>query len=180
MNTTRDIHDIETDIARYYNVRQNIVVPNVSWGFFKTHEADMLILSKAGYLTEIEIKRSWSDFVQDFKKTTNHYEGKVDKFYYCVPESIYEKVIDYLENKVDWSKYKFDYSPTGKYNALRRFKIPCGVMTYSDTGNLNIRNAAPIIQSLFHKDHNEYKLFIEEQLALARLGTLRYWKDKLK
>ena len=66
METTRDIHEIEKDIARYFGIRENIIVPNVSWGFFKTHEADMIIINKSGYMTEVEIKRSYADFLADF------------------------------------------------------------------------------------------------------------------
>ena len=175
MDTTRTIHEIEADIAQHFGVRENIIVPNVSWGFFKTHEADMVIISKSGYLSEVEIKRSWSDFVADFKKHTNHYEGKVYKMYYCVPDSLYERVKDYLINEVDWQKYGFKYSPSGKYNAPGRARIACGIMTYTDNGYLRVRDSAPAIQQFFSKNVNDYKLYIEEKLAIARLGTLRYW-----
>lgn len=36
---------IETLVARKWNFRQNIIVPNVSWGL-KIHECDLLIASK--------------------------------------------------------------------------------------------------------------------------------------
>ena len=42
------------------NIRTDIVVPNLSWGLLN-HEADLAIIRKSGYLTEIEIKRSYQD-----------------------------------------------------------------------------------------------------------------------
>lgn len=179
MDTVLELQDIENAIARHFGVRENIIVPHVSWGYFRTHEADMVVISKSGYLTEIEIKRSWSDFLQDFKKTTNHYENKVDRLYYCVPDSLYERVLDYLLKDVDWSKYNFDYVPSASAPSYLP-RIPCGVMTYTEQGSLQVRQSAPVIQTFFHKDHKDYRLFIEEQLAIARLGTLRYWSSKVK
>ena len=61
-----------------------------------TLQKNMLVLSKSGYLTEVEIKRSWNDFLADFKKKHNHNNYQIIKyFYYCVPESLYEKTRDY-------------------------------------------------------------------------------------
>lgn len=75
--TNLSIHQIELAVAQVFGVRDNIIVPNVSWGFFATHEADLVIINKTGYLTEVEIKRSWQDFLNDFKKHTTHDEDKV-------------------------------------------------------------------------------------------------------
>lgn len=74
----------------------------------------MLVLSKSGYLTEIEIKRSWSDFLADFKKKHNHHNYPIIKyFYYCVPVSIYEKVRDRLEEEVSNRKELDGFNYTG-------------------------------------------------------------------
>ena len=53
------------------------------------------------YLIEYEIKRSWEDFLADFKKQTTHFEGKVFKFYYVVPQSIVDKCDEFLA-KYEW------------------------------------------------------------------------------
>lgn len=77
--TTLSIEQIETAIVGFpgspYYMRKNIVIPNVDWGFLN-HEADLLILTKANYLVEIEIKRSWIDFMADFKKKHTHNDPK--------------------------------------------------------------------------------------------------------
>ena len=77
MNTKRTLYEIEIALSKHdsFNFIRNIIAFNVnglsaSLNIF--HECDMLVLSKAGYLTEIEIKRSWSDFLADFKKTHSH------------------------------------------------------------------------------------------------------------
>ena len=83
--TRASVHEIERMLARYFDLRTNLVVPNVSWGFFSEHEADLVVVTKAGYLTEVEIKRSWTDFLADFKKRFYHADPRIAKFYYAVP-----------------------------------------------------------------------------------------------
>lgn len=60
------------------------------------HEADMLVLSDSGYVTEIEIKISKSDFRADFKKRHHHESGYVKYLYYAVPEFIGEWAVQNL------------------------------------------------------------------------------------
>lgn len=94
------VSEIEVAIARRFDVRQHIIVPNVSWGFL-TYEADMLIISKAGYVTEVEIKISKSDFLADFKKRKhNHNSMLIKEFYYAMPLSLYEKCKDIIPETV--------------------------------------------------------------------------------
>ena len=42
MDTNLTVKEIQTAIANTFNVRKNVFVPNVSWGYFKTHEADLV------------------------------------------------------------------------------------------------------------------------------------------
>lgn len=74
------------------------MIPNLSWGLLD-YEADFVVLSKSGYLTEVEIKRSWEDFKADFNKKHKHDADQVYYFYYCVPEKIYDKVISFIQLK---------------------------------------------------------------------------------
>lgn len=91
LDTKLSIHEIELAIAQVFGIRNNIIVPNVSWGFFATHEADLVIINKTGYMTEVEIKRSWQDFLNDFKKHTTHDEGKVMWKYFAPPSKSVRK-----------------------------------------------------------------------------------------
>lgn len=173
-DTNRSLYEIEVALAksRFFDYRKNIVAFNVN-GWSGTlpifHECDMLVLSKSGYLTEIEIKRSWSDFLADFKKKHHHEsEGLIKYFYYCVPDALYERVKDYLYEK----------------------DIDCaGIITYDEELGISIR---AIRKKPFLKGEEPYdrlgitqpdykKLFLEQQLEIARLGAMRVigLKEKL-
>ena len=151
MDTNRELLEIETALARpdKFNFIKNIVVFNVN-GINENlpiyHECDMLVLSKSGYLTEIEIKRSWSDFLADFKKKHNHHNYPIIKyFYYCVPVSIYET----------------------------------GIITYDEELNLTFHGhrvkmfRSDDYRELYPQMWGEKKLYLEQKLELARLGTMR-------
>lgn len=124
----------------------------MSWGLLN-HEADMIIMSKSGYVTEIEIKRSLSDFKADFRKKHDHSDKLVSQLYYAVPACIYEKCMELLKGN----------------------KREAGILTYNEKGSVSYAITAPTLHS------NRRKLFLEEQFQLARLGSMRAWalKEKL-
>lgn len=138
-----------------WNKRSDIMVPNLSWGLL-SYEADFVIVSKSGYMTEIEIKRSWEDFKADFKKDHRHNDERVYYFAYCVPEGISDRVIAYLKEK------KQD----------ERYIILPAVLTYSEDMRIGTTELK-IFDNLNVK--NRRKLFLEEMFMIARLGQLRYW-----
>ena len=78
MDTKLTVDEIQLALynSGIWNKRQDIFVPNLSWGLLN-HEADLVILTKSGYLTEVEIKRSWEDFKADFKKEHEHKDEHV-------------------------------------------------------------------------------------------------------
>ena len=138
------------------------MVPNVSWGLLP-YEADFVCVNRSGYLTEIEIKRSFEDFKKDFSKKHNHDDERVYYFYYCVPESIYDKVVEFLEKKNE-----------GK----PKYQKPA-VLSFDENLQISYKNYGDKIA--MHKNGVRYrKLFLEEQLTVARLGTLRFWKQEQK
>ena len=156
MDTKLTVDEIELAIVNstLFNKRRDIIVPNVSWGLLN-HEADMVIMTPSGYLTEIEIKRSWEDFKADFKKGHKHDDERISKLYYSVPESIQGDVIQFLNEKFDnW------------------LNIPCGVLSFTDRGSKACIKDCPPSRGR--------KLFLEEQLTIARLGCLRIWNLKQK
>ena len=147
-----------------WNKRADIMIPNLSWGLLP-YEADFVVVSKSGYLTEVEIKRSWEDFKADFKKNHNHDAEQVYYFYYCVPVSIVAKVKEFLMEK---------------YGERYCLCAP-SVLWYDESGNVRVavddnqrcfgmHYASSISPNVKHR-----KLFLEEQLTVARLGQLRYW-----
>ena len=161
--TIQQIHLALRD-SGLWNKRTDIMIPNLSWGLLP-YEADFVVLSKSGYLTEVEIKRSWEDFKADFKKNHNHDAEQVYYFYYCVPVSIVGKVKEFLMEKY----------------GERYFLCAPAVLWYDESGNVRVavddnqrcfgsHYAASVSPNVKHR-----KLFLEEQLTVARLGQLRYW-----
>lgn len=105
--TKRTLEEIEVALAekREFHFVRNLVAFNVRGESRKLpiyHECDMLVCSASGYLTEIEIKRSWADFLADFKKRHEHESpygslSGIKYFYYCLPSGCLEKAYDVLD-----------------------------------------------------------------------------------
>lgn len=147
MDTKLNIHEIEYLIAKtpYFNFVKNDVLINISWGFLP-HEADMLIVSKTGYVREIEIKRSHADLKNDFKKKHTHSSPIINKFYYAVPEKLIEKT----------------------KALLLEHNREAGIISFSEKKKINIVVEAPNLK--------KRKITTEERLKLLRLGNMRIWK----
>ena len=62
------IMEILLVLSLRHNLRQEILVPNVSWGLVSWGECDLLAVSAAGYVTEYEIKLSLADFKREWGK----------------------------------------------------------------------------------------------------------------
>ena len=154
LDTKKTVEEIQDALIKQFgNYKTDIIVPNVSYGLFD-YEADLIIMTNTGYATEFDIKRSFSDFNNDFKKDKcAHNSPIIYRFYYVVPSSIGHKVIDVLKDK-----YKH---------------IP-GVLTYDEDLKLKSIGLSGGIRE------GGRKMFLEEQFKLARLGYLRYWKLKGK
>lgn len=182
-DTELTLTQIETLLTCYpsspWYIRRNIVIPNVDWGFLN-HEADLLILSKSNYLTEIEIKRSWVDFKNDFKKKHTHQDKKLSHFYYAVPYSVAEKVFNWLyegefDCPLDW-RFTYTQSKVTGYKETNLNK--CGLIIYADK---DLYRGIPICGiNVPAARIGNYKVSVEEELSLLRLLGLRVWKLKQK
>lgn len=85
--------EIELQIARYFGVRPNIIVPNVSWGMFRDNrECDLVVLRQSGYAYEIEIKVSKSDLRKDRQKWHNHISERLRGLWFAIPEKLKESI----------------------------------------------------------------------------------------
>lgn len=149
--TRLTVHDIEYALCDYYGLRKHIIVPNVSWGFFREHEADLVVITASNYLTEIEIKRSWRDFLKDFRKDSFHNDNRIKNFYYCVPECMVGPCKEYL------------YSDPALERRLGRI----GLISYDENGRICFQRSGEREIAL--------KLTTAEVLEIARLGTFRFW-----
>ena len=148
--------EMEVSIMKMFGIRQNIIVPNISWGFDGIHEIDLFVLRKSGLAIEVEIKRSLSDLKADFNKTHHHKSDRISKMYYAIPEELLEKSISLIPND-------------------------CGIiLCYKINNNQkNIARARIYREAKLRK--NSRKLTLEEQFKIARLGCLRILglKEKL-
>jgi hypothetical protein len=85
---------IQARLMQHFKPRQNTVVPNVYWGMDFRHECDVVVVTPAGVCTEIEIKVSRADLLNDCKKPHHHEDPCIHFFYFCVPESLEEIALE--------------------------------------------------------------------------------------
>ena len=184
--TLLTLEQIETIITGYpdapYYIRRNIVVPNCSWGFLN-HEADLLVVSKAGHLTEIEIKRTWADFMADFQKKHKHKDKRLSHFYYAVPLSIGERVFNWLyegEYKCDARFLYYEHSNVTGYTENNPNK--CGLIIYAGSWETGVRGSRIGSCSLNVQagQIGSYKITVKEDIQLLRLLGMRVWNLKKK
>lgn len=161
-DTKVSLYEIELMIAksRDFDFTKKLVVFNVygTGGVLPLwHECDVLVCTKLGYLTEIEIKRSYADFLNDFKKDHMHASQYIKNFYYCVPDKIKDKVIEHLQtlDDKDWRK-------------------GAGIIVYYED------NDWIDIKLLPYENKKCIKLTTEQMLYLARLGSMRVMTLKRK
>ena len=117
----------------------------------------MFLIRKSGYGFEVEIKRSKSDMMADFKKKHGHKDRKnrIVQLYYAFPEQLLPKVKDLVPEE-------------------------CGIIV---VGHNEWNKNKPYAS--VHREAKRRKgakaLTQKEQLQIARLGTMRIWtlKDKL-
>jgi len=150
--------EMEVAIAKYFGIREHIVVPNLSWGFF-SHECDLFLIRKSGYGFEVEIKRSKSDMMADFNKKHGHKDrgNRIVQLYYAFPKELLPKVEDLVPEE-------------------------CGILTVEKS--LGWKDKIQIRASMVRdakRKQGAKRLTEKEQLKIARLGTLRIWtlKEKL-
>lgn len=80
---------IQQALSRYFDWRKVKCYRNVLWGHGIT---DFLVVSHAGYATEVEIKISRSDWQADVQKEKWKHPQKSSMFYYAVPHPLLVQV----------------------------------------------------------------------------------------
>jgi len=188
IETKWSVQQIQEAIVRY--TRCETMVPNVSFGFFRNIECDLIQVTDSGYLHEFEIKRSWGDFMADFKKRHFHDDIRLYRLTFVLPESFagdrlkkfcadhyqeFEREFDFLFyteegdtcSMAEATFYSIS-SVRQEYNVEERFRT----RTYITDEMLSVirRNdrAAPYRR----------RLFLEELVKLYRLGVIRLWHRK--
>lgn len=153
---------------------KNIVIPNVS--FARTscripkygegevtgyeypfsgirHEADLIWINDNDYLTEVEIKTSYSDFLADFKKKEKHLTKYTKAVYYAFPHNMYK------ENEGKIKKVLFEKFPEAGVIIVNAEEM-----------------AVDIIKNVEY--FNAEKIPIEVKIGLMRIGCQKWWRRK--
>ena len=82
--------ELEYELAEWFGVRTHLIVPNVFWGFGLPYEADMVVVTRARYAWEVEIKVSRADLKADKRKRHQHSGTQFKRLYFAMPEDIYD------------------------------------------------------------------------------------------
>lgn len=155
--------DIIIALVKLFGTEKNILLPNASFGIGLNYEADLMVITNRGYSTEIEVKITESDLLNDFKKKNFHNCRKNKYLYYAVPESMKDFAL---------SKVPEQY---GIY-IIEQFSLyrPSRAKTYLETNYRAkcIRKAKCI--------PNSQKFTKEEMEKMYRLVYLRYWNNLVK
>ena len=159
--------EMEIALAAHFNHRQNLIVPNVHWGFF-IHEIDLLVVTKAGYAYEVEIKISKADLVKDKDKEHQHRDsqGRIKHLYFAIPEKLKAEITHIPDRAgiITVKKYMAKWGRHGRdgYETYEKEAYDCQVIRQPQ-----------ILGTYLFSDAERY--------AIARLGALRIWsmKDKL-
>lgn len=141
---------LQQAVARFFDPRKNLIVPNVAQTF--AHECDILVLSKAGYATEVEIKVSAADLRKDFSKQkhTRDRSKLLARFFYCVPSELVELAQQLVPVE---------------YGILEYREISQGIHTYKTIIQARAAKKRPGAMAWSDK----------QQMALLRLIQVKYW-----
>lgn len=165
---------IQCAIAAHWG-EKNIVIPNISFARISCriekydkggcfigykypfsgvkHEADLIWINDNDYLTEVEIKTSYSDFLADFKKKEKHLTKYTRTVYYAFP----------------WDMYKENEE---KIKKVLVEKFPEAGVIIIGMGGL----AVSVIKNVEY--FNAEKIPIEVKIGLMRIGCQKWWRRK--
>ena len=153
---------------------KNIVIPNVSFartscripkygdgeviGYeypFKgiCHEADLIWINENDYLTEVEVKCSYSDFLADFKKKEKHLTKYTRAVYYAFSWDVYE-------------------GNGAKIKKVLPEKFP-------EAGVIIVNAEEMAVDTIKNAEYfNVEKIPIEVKVGLMRIGCQKWWRRK--
>lgn len=144
--------DIEIAVAKYFNPRVHLIVPNISWGM-NLHECDLLIMNGRNYGVEVEIKISKADLRADCKKPHGHNSNRIRRLFFAIPEYLYtDEIVSMIPERagilvITPAENMGTYYTRPRCCVKRNAKINKSAKPFSDS----------------------------ERINMGRLGMLRYW-----
>lgn len=117
--------DIEIAVAKYFDYRRNLIVPNVHWGIGLPYECDLVVLRPSNWAVEVEIKVTRGDIRADLRKKIRHDSLLFRELYFAVPRAL----ADDPNIPARAGILSLDFSPAGvlratKVRVARRCKNP--------------------------------------------------------
>lgn len=152
---SEDIMKAVTRRGQPFCRRRWLCVPNVSWGWGLSYEADLICIGKNGKCVEIEIKVSRHDIRQDAAKSKwrNGLDDRISRFYYAVPLDLMAPALDSIP---EYCGLLTVAPRVGTHMAVATITRPAKTIA-------GARNPTPA-----------------EIQNLGRLGVMRYWDLMLK
>lgn len=139
-------------VSDLFHFRRYLIVSNVSWGLLPW-EADLLVMTSAGYVSEIEIKISIADLKRDRSKAKwrqwDDYHSMIKARWFAMPADVWEH------------KEACSCIPAG-----------AGVIVCQKPKPWNF-GASVVVEAT--QSATTKPLTQDEQFKLARLGTMRHW-----
>lgn len=185
LETHWSVSDIQQAIVRH--TRNDESIPNVSFGFFKNTECDLVQVTGSSYLHEYEIKRSWGDFMADFKKKHFHDDIRTSQLTFVLPESFAgDRLKKFCADHYREFKRSFDfmfYMEGGGLCCMAR-SVPVQIDKWRVTHKPEERfrtetyitdEMAKVIRENDKDAPYRRHLFTEELARLYRLGVIRLW-----
>ena len=107
----------------YFRFNRNMHCVTETPVFYRDTEDFVAFTKDEIYCVEVKVDKQ--DFINDFKTKQKHArEMKFDKFYFCVPESLEEFVLDYLKAYPNYGLITVsENTVTVKRNAKRNFAL---------------------------------------------------------
>ena len=185
VETRWSVAEIQEAIVRHTCNEQSI--PNVSFGFFRGMECDLVQVSGSNYIHEFEIKRAWSDFLADFRKRHFHDDIRIVRLTFVLPEAFAgDRLKKFCEKNYQKFKREFDflfYAEGGDYCQMvdshwvriddcRLSKLP---LEQFRTETYITKEMLGIIRKNDKAAPYRRHLFVEELARLYRLGVIRLW-----
>lgn len=160
--------DIEIAVAHHFNYRMNLIVPNVSWGWYLRHEADMIVVRPSGLCDEIEIKTTAADIKADLKKRYDHWEDpRIARVWFAVPH---------------WLADNSDIPPAAGIISVMRGIEVCGAdhkWTWVESSSVSAMNHVEVRRSAKLRDKSSRRVVTPEQRRqLSDLAAMRIWDLK--
>ena len=151
--------ELEMIIADHFDVRRNLIVPNIHWGFGLRYEADLVVVTKARFAYEVELKISKADLKKDKDKKHLHNAKCFKRFYYAMPEDIYDP----------------ELIPVDGAGILL-----CKHHSWSHWKSKKMMTKWSVKEVVAPVDRKATKLTIKQYLKLLHLSAMRVWSMKKK